>query len=179
MNRAIVRCRCGHQVLSKEVLRTDLYERRSAESSAEYVCVRYRCRRCRRLGEAFVAEKLWDWSALEGDNSELSENERDRFREAEPISESEMHAFHEELENFSRLAQASTASPLTNTSDASLPEASALSPEAKSSAPPDVNAAAKEETQRDSTRQRGASPKTPEKPAPGATRGDTPRSENI
>jgi hypothetical protein len=53
-------------VLAKEVLRTDLYERRASEgSSREYVYVKYRCQRCKRMGEAFVPESRWDRSILE------------------------------------------------------------------------------------------------------------------
>lgn len=182
MNGAIVRCRCGHQVLSKEVLRTDLYERRSSEGSAEYVCVRYRCRRCRRLGESFVAETLWDWSALEGDNSELSETERDRFRDAEPISENEMLAFHEELENLSLLSDLKVEGSATNTSEISQ---QAATPEVKNDSPsdtpllPDASIQAGAEPPRDATREpRSAAPKPPEKPAPNAARGDAPRGDN-
>lgn len=105
MNKSIVRCRCGHQVLAKEVLRTDLYERRASEGSGrEYVYVKFRCRRCKRMGEAFVAENRWDWSILEAEHNELSETERDNFLDAAPISTEEILDFHRELENFSLVA---------------------------------------------------------------------------
>lgn len=94
MNKAIVRCRCGHQVLAKEVLRTDLYER---SSGREYIYLKYRCARCKRLGQSFVPEAKWDWGALEPAHNELSEAERDRFLDEAPISAVELLDFHAQL----------------------------------------------------------------------------------
>ncbi len=109
MSRSIVRCRCGHRVLAKEVLRTDLYERRASEGSGrEYVYVKFRCQRCKRMGEAFVAESRWDWSILEPDRNEMNDIERDQFLDADPISTEEILDFHrhlEEAESISALAQ--------------------------------------------------------------------------
>lgn len=166
MNRAIVRCRCGHQVQAKEVLRTDLYERRSSDGSAEYVCVRYRCRRCRHLGESFVAEKLWDWSALELDNSELSDDEREVFRKSEPISEEELRAFHDELETLHLFVEAGDATP---------PEAAPDNAAAPTDSVSDASTRAPEETPREP---RSAAPKPPEKPAPNAAHREPPRGDN-
>ncbi len=106
MNKTIVRCRCGHQVLSKEVLRTDLYERRApdfGDASREYVYVKYRCRRCKRMGEAFVAESRWDWAMLEAEPNEMTDQERDRFLDEEPVSTEEIINFHRQLQEFSLL----------------------------------------------------------------------------
>lgn len=91
MSKTIVRCRCGHQVLAREVLRTDLYER---SRGRDYVYVKYRCRRCKRLGEAFVAESRWDWSILEPERNEMTDVERDWFLDQGPITASDMLDFH-------------------------------------------------------------------------------------
>ncbi|HVF85668.1 MAG TPA: hypothetical protein VM821_06780 [Abditibacteriaceae bacterium] len=102
MNKPIVRCRCGHQVLSKEVLRTDLYERRApGDAGREYVYVKYRCRRCKRMGEAFVAENRWDWAMLEAEPNEMTDAERDLFLDEEPITAEDILDFHCQLETFS------------------------------------------------------------------------------
>ena len=102
MNKPIVRCRCGHQVLSKEVLRTDLYERRApGDAGREYVYVKYRCRRCKRMGEAFVAENRWDWAMLEAEPNEMTDAERDLFLDEEPITAEDILDFHRQLETFS------------------------------------------------------------------------------
>ena len=104
MNKAIVRCHCGHQVLAKEVLRTDLYERASGR---EYVYVKYRCRRCKRLGEAFVAENRWDWSVLEPARNEMTEAERDLFLDRAPISEVEYLEFQVDLREINCISELS------------------------------------------------------------------------
>ncbi|HEX8238040.1 MAG TPA: hypothetical protein VF600_19020 [Abditibacteriaceae bacterium] len=99
MSKPIVRCRCGHQVLAREVLRTDLYERRASEgSSREYVYVKYRCQRCKRMGEAFVPENRWDRSILEPAQNEMNDNERDQFLDEAPISDDEILDFHQHLQ---------------------------------------------------------------------------------
>lgn len=94
MKRPAVRCRCGHQVLAKEILRTDLYERASGR---EYVYVKYRCKRCKRMGEAFVAEHRWDWRMFEESKNELSESETELFSGQAPISSEELLDFHRQL----------------------------------------------------------------------------------
>ena len=98
MNKPVVRCRCGHQILAKEVLRTDLYERRAPEGNTrEFVYVKYRCQHCKRIGEAFVPESRWDRSILEPERSELTDAEREHFQDAIPISSEEILDFHREL----------------------------------------------------------------------------------
>lgn len=115
MSKAIVRCRCGHQVLAKEVLRTDLYER---PTGREYVYVKYRCRRCKRLGEAFVAESRWDWSILEPLRNDMSDAERDLFLDKSPISELELIEFQCELKDVHYISELSRSrNPLTEGSD--------------------------------------------------------------
>jgi DNA-directed RNA polymerase subunit RPC12/RpoP len=104
MSKPIVRCRCGHQVLAKEVLRTDLYERRASEgSSREYVYVKYRCQRCKRMGEAFVPESRWDRSILEPAQNEMNDRERDQFLDESPISDDEVLDFHKCLQAIANL----------------------------------------------------------------------------
>lgn len=102
MKKALVRCRCGHQVLAREVLRTDLYER---SMGREYVYVKFRCKRCKRMGEAFVAENRWDWSILEPAPGEMNAEERDRFLDAEEISDADVEELHRQLEALSDLKE--------------------------------------------------------------------------
>ena len=101
MTRPIVRCRCGHRVLAKEVLRTDLYER---PSGREYVYVKYRCKRCKRLGETFVAENRWDWRIFETARTEMSEIESDTFADQSPITQDEVIEFHRQLQTINQAA---------------------------------------------------------------------------
>ncbi|HEX9997308.1 MAG TPA: hypothetical protein VGB45_09210 [Abditibacterium sp.] len=94
MNKPILRCRCGHQVFGKEVLRTEPYEK---ESGREAVYVKYRCRRCKRLGEAFFDDLEWNPSIFEAPRNELSDAERDRFIDEKAISSSDVISFHRAL----------------------------------------------------------------------------------
>jgi DNA-directed RNA polymerase subunit RPC12/RpoP len=116
MTRPTVRCRCGHRVLAKEVLRTDLYER---PSGREYVYVKYRCKRCKRLGETFVAESRWDWRIFEASRSELSEAESESFASQSPISEDEVLAFHQQLEAIEQTWDLAGGKPVEEDSPAS------------------------------------------------------------
>ena len=102
MNKSVVRCRCGHQILAKEVLRTDLYER---SSGRDYVYVKFRCARCKRLGQIFIAENRWDWSVLEATRSDLNEAERDRFLDESPISSLECINFRRQMADIFSLDQ--------------------------------------------------------------------------
>ena len=102
MSKSVVRCRCGHQILAKEVLRTDLYER---SSGRDYVYVKFRCARCKRLGQIFIAESRWDWSVLESARNELNDAERDRFLDETPISSLECINFRQQLTDVFSLAQ--------------------------------------------------------------------------
>lgn len=94
MKRPTVRCGCGHQVLAKEVLRTDLYER---PNGREYVYVKYRCKRCKRIGETFVPEHRWDWRIFQASRHELSQQEVEYFADLAPISSEDVIDFHCQL----------------------------------------------------------------------------------
>ena len=109
MKRPAVRCRCGHQVLAKEVLRTDLYER---PSGREYVYVKYRCKRCKRVGETFIAENRWDWRIFEVPQNEMSESEFEAFAEQNPITSEDLLDFH------LLLGKIATSSELASAADA-------------------------------------------------------------
>ena len=127
MNKPIVRCRCGHQVLSKEVLRTDLYERRApGDASRDYVYVKYRCRHCKRMGETFVAESRWDWAMLEAEPNEMTDQERDRFLDEEIVTAEDILDFHRDLETFT----ISDLSAMTN-DDIAIPTAEIAIPESE------------------------------------------------
>lgn len=106
MNKPVVRCRCGHQVLGKEVLRVDPYER---SSGREMVYVKYRCRRCKKLGEAFIPESEWDMSIFEAPRNEMSELERDRFLDKTTISSGDVLTFHRDLKRVQRVSDFITA----------------------------------------------------------------------
>jgi DNA-directed RNA polymerase subunit RPC12/RpoP len=130
MSKPIVRCRCGHQVLAKEVLRTDLYERRATEgSSREYVYVKYRCQRCKRMGEAFVPESRWDRSILEPVQNEMNDAERDHFLDESPISDDEVLDFHRRLQELSDLNELNQSPQKNQTEEGAAPTRKAEEPD--------------------------------------------------
>ncbi len=106
MNKTILRCNCGHQVLGKEILRAEPYEK---ESGRESIYIKYRCRRCKRLGEAFFDRLEFDASIFEAPRNEMSDVERDHFLDEKTISSGDVIAFHRalsksaSLEDLSRL----------------------------------------------------------------------------
>lgn len=119
MSKQEVTCRCcGHRIQVREIMRTDLYERAPGQN---YVYVKFRCRRCKRMGQTFVPEARWDWTLLEPKRDELSETERDRLVDAGPISESELLDFSLQLKELSDLPDLS---PKPSSPDEEKPSAS-------------------------------------------------------
>ncbi len=143
MKRPAVRCRCGHQVLAKEVLRTDLYER---PSGREYVYVKFRCKRCKRVGETFIAENRWDWRIFEIPQNEMSEAEFIAFAEQSPITSEELLDFHlllGKIATTAELAEADDQSKqqLAPEIPASQPDIQQSNPQSEVSTAPTISAA--------------------------------------
>ncbi len=101
MNNSIVRCRCGHHVVGREVLRIEPYERASGE---EVVYIKFRCRHCKALGEEFIPRMDWDPAIFDAPRDEMSYDERDRFLGETPISSSDLLSFHRSLQRIQTLA---------------------------------------------------------------------------
>ena len=101
MSNSIVRCRCGHQVLGREVLRTEPCEK---ASGAEVVYVKYRCRRCKKTGEAFIPHEEWTPDMFEAPRNEMAVEERDRFLDQTAISSGDVISFHRALQKAGTLA---------------------------------------------------------------------------
>jgi hypothetical protein len=64
-----------------------------------YVYIKYRCSRCKKLGEHFVKQEEWEENLLHETTSEVTEHERSRFTELGAITLDEMKQFHHALEN--------------------------------------------------------------------------------
>jgi hypothetical protein len=95
MNNSIVRCRCGHHVVGREVLRVEPYERASGE---EVVYIKYRCRHCKQMGEEFIPRLEWNPSIFDAPRNEMSYDERDRFLDEGAISSGDLISFHRSLQ---------------------------------------------------------------------------------
>lgn len=94
-SRDIVTCNCGHPISTKEILQTSLYLSLLGPS---FVYVRFRCGRCKRVGEQLVREEKWNQSMLRAEGPALSEEERKHFEALGPITPAEKIDFHYALE---------------------------------------------------------------------------------
>ena len=72
----LVKCNCGQRVLAKDVMQTGYYLRLVGPS---FVYVKFRCSRCKKLGEQFVKQEDWEDSILCEPQGELTSEERQRF----------------------------------------------------------------------------------------------------
>ncbi len=101
MSRTAIKCNCGHRIGQKEVMQTGYYPRMFGPS---FVFVRFRCSRCKKLGEQFVKQEDWENGILKESATEVSVIEKERFAELGPIAMQELADFHDALENLSDLS---------------------------------------------------------------------------
>jgi len=91
-----IRCsHCGHRVTVREVLQAGLHM--NAEG-APHVYVRFRCARCKRVGQRLVHREAWAGHVLESIGARLSAADRERFEALGPITAEEILDFHEAVE---------------------------------------------------------------------------------
>lgn len=102
MSKPIVSCRCGHQVLGREVLRTQPCEK---PSGAEAMYVKFRCRRCKKIGEAFVPLDEWTPDIFDVPNDEMKSEERDRFVGSAAIASGDVISFHQALQKANTVSE--------------------------------------------------------------------------
>lgn len=88
-------CSCGQRIYDKDVVHRSYYLRRVGSN---FVYIRYRCPRCKRLGEQFIRQERWDERLLRGEANELTPSEKERVEKLGPITVDEMIDFHEYLE---------------------------------------------------------------------------------
>ena len=96
MARAAIRCRCGQRIGQREVRHAGYYPRVFGPS---VVLVRYRCSRCKKLGERFVMQEEWEGGIFRDRGFETSNDEQERFHSLGPIRMTELARFHDELES--------------------------------------------------------------------------------
>jgi len=101
MSRTAIKCNCGQRVGQRDVMQTGYYPRMFGPS---FVYVRYRCNRCRKLGEQFVKQEEWENGILRDAASETKNGEKERFATLGAIQVSEQADFHRELDGLSDLS---------------------------------------------------------------------------
>jgi hypothetical protein len=85
-------------VVRRDVIQTGLY---LGVLGANYVYVRFRCGRCRRIGEQLVQEQDWDPSVLHESGVQSSQQDLRRFDQLGAITAEEVVEFHYALERLS------------------------------------------------------------------------------
>ncbi|HZO88936.1 MAG TPA: hypothetical protein VFB38_11415 [Chthonomonadaceae bacterium] len=90
-----LKCHCGQRISRRDVMQQGYYVRQFGPS---YVYIKYRCSRCKKLGEHFIKQEEWEDSLLHETSSDVSVAERERFRKLGNITLDEMREFHRALE---------------------------------------------------------------------------------
>lgn len=101
MSKTAIKCHCGQRIHQKDVMQTGYYVRMFGPS---FVYVKFRCSRCKKLGEQFVKQDEWENSISKDSASELNTAERDQFARLGPIEMDEMVDFHYALEHLDDLS---------------------------------------------------------------------------
>jgi hypothetical protein len=100
MSRTAIKCNCGHRIGQREVMQTGYYPRMFGPS---LVFVRFRCSRCKKLGEQFVKQEDWESGILKDTVAEANVTDKERFATLGPIEMQELANFHDALESLSDL----------------------------------------------------------------------------
>ena len=98
--RTSIKCNCGQRIIAKDVMQHGYYLRLFGPS---FVYVKFRCSRCKKLGEQFIKQEEWEDGILKDKVLELSPDEKEQFSTRGAISINEVIDFHFELEKMSDL----------------------------------------------------------------------------
>jgi hypothetical protein len=83
-----------------------------------FVYVKYRCSRCKKLGEQFIKQEEWEEGILKDVVAEVSTEEKDVFTAQGPIDINEVIDFHFALENLTDLKSLDLSLPAAKKSKA-------------------------------------------------------------
>lgn len=100
MSRTAIRCNCGQRISQREVMQTGYYPRPFGPS---LVFVRFRCSRCKKLGEQYVKQEEWENGILKENSVEANATEKERFALLGPIEMNELVEFHHALNSLNDL----------------------------------------------------------------------------
>lgn len=98
IHRPVIKCGCGQRVLRRNVIQTGLYV---SVLGPSYVYVRFKCGRCKRVGEQMIREGEWDPSILQLQGERKGKVDARRFKQMGPITPEEVIEFHYALERLS------------------------------------------------------------------------------
>jgi DNA-directed RNA polymerase subunit RPC12/RpoP len=117
--RTSIKCNCGQRIIAKDVVQHGYYLRLFGPS---FVYVKFRCSRCKKLGEQFIKQEEWEDGILKEVATELSTDERDYFAGQGAIDINEVIDFHFALENLNDLKSFESATPAKRTKTRSTPQ---------------------------------------------------------
>ncbi|MGQ9731960.1 MAG: hypothetical protein ACUVX8_11905 [Candidatus Zipacnadales bacterium] len=87
-------CACGRQIEGREVLQHGYF---MSHWKPVWVFLKYRCSRCRMLGEKLVDYNQWDERILDGDSIDETDSDTARPIRKGPIDAKEVQQFAERL----------------------------------------------------------------------------------
>ena len=116
--RTSIKCNCGQRIIAKDVVQHGYYLRLFGPS---FVYVKFRCSRCKKLGEQFIKQEEWEEGILRDAPLEVSTTEKEQFAAQGPIDINEVIDFHFQLENLSDLKALEQAPPPTKRRTRSTP----------------------------------------------------------
>ncbi len=96
--KSMIKCNCGQRIVTKDVMQTGYYLRLFGPS---FVYVKFRCSRCKKLGEQFVKQEDWEEGILRDTPSEITPEEKERFSDMGPIDIEEVIDAHFRFESAS------------------------------------------------------------------------------
>lgn len=101
----MIRCNCGQRIVARDVMQTGYYLRLFGPS---FVYVKFRCSRCKKLGEQFVKQEDWEDGILKDVPSEVTTLEKESLQTMGPISVHEQIDFHFGLDSGDALKELAT-----------------------------------------------------------------------
>ncbi|HEY3298544.1 MAG TPA: hypothetical protein VGK34_07805, partial [Armatimonadota bacterium] len=94
--KAVIKCNCGQRIVARDVMQTGYYLRLFGPS---FVYVKFRCSRCKKLGEQFVKQEDWEDGILKDIPSEVTQDQKQEFQSMGPITVDELVDFHFQLDD--------------------------------------------------------------------------------
>lgn len=117
--RTSIKCNCGQRIIAKDVVQHGYYLRLFGPS---FVYVKFRCSRCKKLGEQFIKQEEWEEGILKDVATEVTTDERDVFSAQGPIDINEVIDFHFQLENLADLKSLEATVPTKKTKSRPSPQ---------------------------------------------------------
>jgi DNA-directed RNA polymerase subunit RPC12/RpoP len=100
--KSIIKCNCGQRIIAKDVMQTGYYLRLFGPS---FVYVKFRCSRCKKLGEQFVKQEDWEEGILRDIPTETTADEKAKFDAMGPIGIHEAIDAHFKVDDLKRLTE--------------------------------------------------------------------------